>query len=502
VEPHGIRTPARRLLAGAVAALLLVGCTGSSGPDEDRSVAPSSGPATTRTSPRAQGNGQLTAEELREAVTAPAIRRHLDALQEAADRNGGNRAAGTSGYDASVRYVADQLRRAGYRPEIQRFDATTARNRTPPLLELPGMAAALRADEDFRPFAFSGNGEVAAASRPVDLASGAAASTSGCEPSDFAGFPRGGIAVLQRGTCPFRAKAQNAQQAGAAAAVIFDPAQPGALAGTLGGPGISIPVLAATPTVARQLTGANADRQVRVRVDVESRSHPTSNVLAELPGRGDRVVMVGAHLDSVPAGAGINDNASGSATVLELARQLAATRPAATVRFAWWGSEELGLLGSRHYLERLGRADRDRIALYLNLDMVGSRNAERLVYDGGARGAPPGSRVIQQVLTDYLRGQGLAVGTASLGGGSDHAPFAAAGIPVGGLYTGAGEIKSRQEAERFGGTAGQPADPCYHRRCDDLGNLDLTVLDQMADAAAHALATFARDPAPVDRARG
>jgi Zn-dependent M28 family amino/carboxypeptidase len=198
----------------------------------------------------------------------------------------------------------------------------------------------------------------------------------------------------------------------------------------------------------------------------------------------------------------MNDNASGSATVLELARQLAAARPTATVRFAWWGSEELGLLGSRHYLEQLGRADRDRIALYLNLDMVGSRNAQRLVYDGGARGAPPGSQVIQQVLTDHLRGQGLAVGTTSLGGGSDHAPFAAAGIPVGGLYTGAGEVKSRQEAERFGGTAGRPADPCYHRRCDDLDNLDLTVLGQMAGAAAHAVATFARDPALVDRARG
>ena len=502
MEPHGIRALARRLLAGAVAALLLVGCTSSSGPDGSQGAAPSTGPATTQAAPQARGNGRLAPEGLREAVTASAIRRHLDALQEAADRNGGNRAAGTSGYDASVRYVADQLRQAGYRPEIQRFDATTARNRTTPLLELPGAAATLRADQDFRPFAFSGNGEVAAASRPVDLAPGAAASTSGCEPSDFAGFPRGGIAVLQRGTCPFRAKAQNAQQAGAAAAVIFDPGQPGVLAGTLGGPGITIPVLAVTPAVARQLTAANAGQQARVRVDVESRRHPTSNVLAELPGRGDRVVMVGAHLDSVPAGAGMNDNASGSATVLELARQLAATRPAATVRFAWWGSEELGLLGSRHYLEQLGRADRDRISLYLNLDMVGSRNAKRLVYDGSARGAPPGSRVIQQVLTDYLRGQDLAVGTTSLGGGSDHAPFAAAGIPVGGLYTGAGEVKSRQEAEQFGGTAGQPADPCYHRRCDDLRNLDLTVLDQMADAAAHALATFARDPAPVDRARG
>jgi Zn-dependent M28 family amino/carboxypeptidase len=198
----------------------------------------------------------------------------------------------------------------------------------------------------------------------------------------------------------------------------------------------------------------------------------------------------------------MNDNASGSATVLVLARQLSATRPDATVRFAWWGSEELGLLGSRRYVEQLDPAGRDQIALYLNLDMVGSRNVRRLVYDGNDRGAPPGSDVIQQVLTDYLRGQGLAVGTTNLGNGSDHAPFAAAGIPVGGLFTGAGETKSEQEREQFGGTAGEPADSCYHSRCDDLDNLDLTVLDQMADAAAHAVATFAGDTSAVDRARG
>lgn len=503
MEPRGTRALVRRLLAGALAALLLVGCTSSSGSGENQGAPPSRSTATTQPAPRAQAKGQLTADGLRAAVTADAIRRHLDALQQVADRNGGNRAAGTQGYDASVTYVADQLRQAGYRPEIQRFDATTARNRTAPVLELPGAAGGLRADQDFRPFAFSGNGEVAAATRPVDLPSGSGTSTSGCEPNDFAGFPRGTIAVLQRGTCPFRAKAQNAQRAGAAAAVIFDPGQPGVVSGTLGRPGITIPVLAVAPEVARELTGANAGQQARVRVDVETRSHPTSNVLAELAGSGgDRVVMVGAHLDSVAAGPGMNDNASGSAAILELARQLATTRPTATVRFAWWGSEELGLLGSRHYLEQLRPADRDRIALYLNLDMVGSRNVRRLVYDGTARGAPPGSRVIQQVLTDYLRSQDLAVGTTSLGGGSDHAPFAAAGIPVGGLFTGAGEAKSQQDEDQFGGTAGEPADPCYHQRCDDLGNLDLTVLDQMADAAAHAVATFANDTTPVDRARG
>jgi Peptidase family M28 len=134
------------------------------------------------------------------------------------------------------------------------------------------------------------------------------------------------------------------------------------------------------------------------------------------------------------------------------------------------GAEELGLLGSRHYLSGLDRAERDRIALYLNLDMVGSPNFRRLVYDG--EGAPAGSAAIERVLAGYLRGRGL--------------------------FTGAGETKSAQERDAFGGTTGR-GDPCYHDRCDDLDNLNLGVLDQMADAAATAVGTFAHDTAPVDR---
>jgi Zn-dependent M28 family amino/carboxypeptidase len=486
----------RRLLALVVGVSVLAGCTSSSSRDGQDQAGPGAAPTTAAPAPPGPGRGQLSPERLTAAVTAAGIRRHLVALQEAAEDNGGNRAAGTAGYDASIRYVTAQLEAAGYRPRLQRFDATTARNRTTPVLEVPG-AAGPRPGVDFRPFAFSGNGEVAAAARAVDLgASGA--STSGCQPADFAGFPRGGIAVLERGSCTFRVKAENAQRSGAAAAVIFDPvpaAGPGVLSGTLGGPGIAIPVVAATAAVGDRLADAGA-AQVRVRVDVESRSRPTSNLLAELPGAdGDRVVMVGAHLDSVEEGPGINDNASGSAAILEIARQLAGTRPAHTIRFAWWGGEELGLLGSRHYLGELAAADRERMALYLNADMVGSRNFRRLVYDGQAEGAPAGSEVIERVLTEQLRSQGLAVGETSLRGGSDHASFAAAGIPVGGLFTGAGEAKSAREREAFGGTTG-PADPCYHARCDDLDNLDLGVLDQMADAAATAVAVFARDPGP------
>jgi Zn-dependent M28 family amino/carboxypeptidase len=509
--------PSRRLLARVFLVLLalLAGCTpgrseqASSPTTVPPTTTPQGGAATPPGGdPTPRATGSPTPAALRAAVTVAGIRAHLAALQVVADRHGGNRAAGTPGYDASADYVAGQLRAAGYAPQVQRFQAGRFRERSRPVLELASVGgAAPRAGTDYRTFEFSASGEVTAPLHPVDLrlppGPSADSSTSGCEPADFAGLPRGAVALLQRGTCPFRAKVDNAQRAGAAAAVIFNEGQAGRIqvpAGTLGGPGIGLPVLAASFELGRRLAEAGPGQQVRVRTDTESTGRPTSNVVVELPGADPgRVVMAGAHLDSVAAGPGINDNASGSATLLEIARRLAGSRPAHTVRFAWWGAEELGLLGSRHYVGGLNRAERDRIALYLNLDMVSSPNFRRLVYDGDAEGAPAGSAVIERVLADQLRGQKLAVGETSLRGGSDHASFAAVGIPVGGLFTGAGEAKSAQERDAFGGSTG-PADPCYHARCDDLDNLDLGVLDQMADAAATAVATFARDPSPVDRA--
>src|SRR5215211_5580364 len=495
-----------RLLASLLI-VLLAGCTLDRSRQDGAPVGPST-PAPITTAASSAAARSLTPAALRAAVTVKAIRSHLAALQAVADRHGGNRAAGTPGYDASVDYLVGQLRAAGYRPQVQRFQAGRFRERSRLVLELVGTdGTELQGGADYRTFEFSGSGDVTAAVSPVDLrlppGPTADSSTSGCEPADFVGFPRDAVALLQRGTCPFRAKVDNAQRAGAAAAVIFNEGQPGRTEvppGTLGGPGVNLPVVAASLELGRRLAQAGPGQRVRVRTDTESSGVPTSNVLVELPGADPgRVVMAGAHLDSVPAGPGINDNASGSATLLELARQLAGTRPAHTIRFAWWGAEELGLLGSRHYVSGLDRAERGRIALYLNLDMVGSTNFRRLVYDGDAAGAPAGSVVIERVLADQIRGQKLAVGETALSNGSDHASFAAAGVPVGGLFTGANEAKSTQDQAAFGGTTG-PADPCYHDRCDDLGNLDLGVLDQMADAAATAVATFARDTSSVDRA--
>ncbi|MEU1277930.1 M28 family metallopeptidase [Streptomyces sp. NPDC005805] len=207
------------------------------------------------------------------------------------------------------------------------------------------------------------------------------------------------------------------------------------------------------------------------------------NLIADWPG-GDtgQTLMVGAHLDSVSSGAGINDNASGSAAVLEtaLAVSRAQLQPAKHLRFAWWGAEELGLIGSRYYVNNLPAAERAKISGYLNFDMIGSPNPGYFVYDDDP--------VIEQTFKDYFAGLGVPTEIETEGDGrSDHASFKNVGIPVGGLFTGAGRTKSSAQAQKWGGTAGQAFDRCYHSSCDTTANINDTALDRNSDAAAHAI---------------
>ncbi|WP_073221921.1 MULTISPECIES: M28 family metallopeptidase [unclassified Streptomyces] len=210
------------------------------------------------------------------------------------------------------------------------------------------------------------------------------------------------------------------------------------------------------------------------------------NLIADWPG-GDpnKVLMAGAHLDSVSSGAGINDNGSGSAAVLEtaLAVSRAGYQPDKHLRFAWWGAEELGLIGSKYYVNNLPSAERSKLSGYLNFDMIGSPNAGYFVYDDDP--------VIEKTFKDYFAGLGVPTEIETEGDGrSDHAPFKNAGVPVGGLFTGAGYTKSSAQAQKWGGTAGQAFDRCYHSSCDNLSNINDTALDRNSDAAAHAVWTL------------
>jgi aminopeptidase S len=207
------------------------------------------------------------------------------------------------------------------------------------------------------------------------------------------------------------------------------------------------------------------------------------NLIADWPGGDtDHVVMSGSHLDSVSAGPGINDNGSGSAAVLEtaLAVSRAGYQPAKHLRFAWWGAEELGMVGSRNYVNGLSTANRSKISDYLNFDMIASPNPGYFVYDDDP--------TIEKTFKDYFTGLNITTEPETEGDGrSDHAPFKSAGIPVGGLFSGADYIKTAAQKAAWGGTSGKAFDPCYHRSCDTSTNIDDTALDHNSDAIAHAV---------------
>ena len=208
--------------------------------------------------------------------------------------------------------------------------------------------------------------------------------------------------------------------------------------------------------------------------------------------------VVGAHFDSVLAGPGINDNGSGTSTILEIAEELseAGTKPRQKLRFAFWGAEESGLLGSEHYVEQLSNDEVGDLYANLNFDMLGSPNYVRFVYDGDGShtpvAGPAGSGQIEDIFTRYFASQGLASEPTEFSGRSDYGPFIAVGVPAGGLFSGAEGVKTAAQQAVYGGTTGAPYDPCYHQACDTINNVSTKALFELGDAAAHATLTLAR----------
>jgi Zn-dependent M28 family amino/carboxypeptidase len=453
-----------------------------------------------------------TSSTLRNAVRVDAIMEHERAFQKIANSNGHTRVSGTAGYDASAEYVAGKLRAAGYVVTLQPF--------TYPFFQEVGESTFKRVSPNSLVYArgneydvidYSGAGEVTGLVVPTNDVqippSPTPGSTSGCEATDFAGFPAGSVALIQRGTCTFGEKVKNAEAAGAIAAIIFNEGQEGrtrVIKGRLGAPA-KIAAVGTTFDIGAEFykmatTGQNPTVHIVTQTVSENRN--TANVIADTKtGRTDRTLMVGGHLDSVPEGPGINDNGSGTASILEIALQMKKLniKPTNHVRFAFWGAEESGLFGSQHYVSQLDGAQREDIALYLNFDMIGSPNFVRFVYDGdgsepGAVPGPDGSGTIEKVFLNYFASKKLATEPTPLGGRSDYQPFIQAGIPAGGLFSGAEGIKTPEQAVIYGGTAGSAFDACYHQECDTITNLNKRSINQLADGAAHATLTFAQTP--------
>jgi Zn-dependent M28 family amino/carboxypeptidase len=458
-----------------------------------------------------------TYPKLLECIRLSEVREHQAALQAIADENDGNRFSGFAGYDASVDYVVDTLEAAGYDPEVQSFDYLAFEVVGPSALQqIAPNAITYVEGVDFGAITQSDPGDVTAAVTAVDLQLGLGnTSTSGCQAADFAGFPAGNIALLQRGDCTFEIKAENAAAAGAVGIVIFNqgntaaPDRNNIPAVTLTANNTSgIPVIGTTYALGVTLSNT-AGLRMRVFANTLRQTLPTYNVIAEKPGvNDDNVVMAGAHLDSVLAGPGINDNGSGSAAILEVAEQVAKLSTQNTLRFAWWGAEESGLVGSTNYVNGLSQAERDRIALYLNFDMVGSPNYIFMTQDADESSftapvaVPEGSVEIEDLLESFYTLRGEPYDDAAFDGRSDYQAFILNDIPAGGLFTGAEVPKTAEQQSIWGGTTGAQFDPCYHAACDTFANNNDHALAVNADAIAFAILTYAYSTESVNGVPG
>jgi Zn-dependent M28 family amino/carboxypeptidase len=392
-----------------------------------------------------------SSEKLRKSVTLAGLTEHLENLQAIADANDGTRATGTPGYEASVDYVVERLTKAGYDVELDPFNYPTWEENAPSTLTFGSTTYTSANATDMITFGFSPSGSLSnVAVVPVDIvihSDPVSRSTSGCEDTDFTSSVVGKIALIQRGTCPFVQKLANAEEAGAVGVVLFNEGNTPARQAPsfIEAPtDLGIPAVYVNYAIGKALYDAfQAGQAPAVSLTVDATTTPRffDNVIAySRTGDPDNTVMLGAHLDSVEEGPGVNDNGSGSATLLETAEAMAKLAKNKNkgalenrVAFAFWGAEEAGLVGSISFVEHLSQAERDDIMANLNFDMLASPNFARLVYDGdgssfGVAG-PDGSDVIEHVFNDYFESQGLAYEATEFSGRSDYGPFIEAGIP-------------------------------------------------------------------------
>ncbi|KAL8652095.1 MAG: hypothetical protein Q9210_002887 [Variospora velana] len=411
-----------------------------------------------------------------------------------------NRVFGSPGHNATVNYLYDQVTALGdyYTVEIQPFVELYSAGSAS--LSVSGDAL------DAGIFTYSPAGKF---TEPL-----AAVANFGCNATDYPALT-GKIALISRGSCEFGLKSALAGAAGADAAVIYNNVNGTTLTGTLGAPprpeGPYVPTAGISLEEGTALRdqingGANVTADLNVISVMENRT--TYNVIAQTKG-GDpnNVLVMTAHTDSVDAGPGINDNGSGTIGLLEVAIQLAKFSVNNAIRFVWVSAEEFGLLGSEFYVSSLSDAERARIRLDLNFDMIASPNFKYGIYDGDGSAfnvtGAPGSAEAEKLFQDYFTNDaGLKYVEDEFSGRSDYAAFQEVGIAAGGLFTGAEGIKTPEEQVLFGGQAGVAYDENYHEAGDTVANLNMDAFIQNAKAIAHATATYARSFASLPPSNG
>ncbi|GAA4493698.1 M28 family metallopeptidase [Actinoallomurus oryzae] len=446
------------------------------------------------------------ADHLAKTTSGQQALAHLRVFERIADEDGGQRATATPGFAASARYVTEQLTAAGYRVKSQTvpyrqfvFDAESGRETAPHARTIRTLML------DGSPVTPEGG-----LTAPLVLAPVKADGTSGCTAADYDGLPvRGAIVLTPRSSCGYANQQKVIAGLGGLAMLMYlpvpDPENIYRLH-VFTPSDFTIPSATISPAQAGQLSADAAQHPVTFHLELRGHvaDKKTVNLFAETRGgSADHIVMAGAHLDSVPEGPGIDDNASSVAALLATAKRLAPfqNRVRDKVRFAFWGAEEQVDVGSDYYVEHLSSAERAAIDLYENFELIASPNFARFLIDGDVPEAP-GSATVTKVFEQYFTRAGLPFETEPVTGvGSDQAPFVTAGIAVGGMDMGTIGLKTPEEAAMFGGQAGQQYDHCYHQTCDRVANLSLQALDENVPAIAWTIGRFAMDTSDVRQAK-
>ncbi|EME48633.1 hypothetical protein DOTSEDRAFT_119156, partial [Dothistroma septosporum NZE10] len=318
----------------------------------------------------------------------------------------------------------------------------------------------------------------------------------GCSVEDYPEGLKDNIAFVERGKCSFGDKSKLAGKAGAVAAVIYNN-ENGTLHGTMGTPDtdhiatFGISAEEAAPTLKKLKAGKAVD--AIAYIDAEVQTIKTLNVVAQTAsGDPDNCVLLGAHSDSVPEGPGINDDGSGTLSLLEVATHLTNFKVNNCVRFCWWAAEEEGLVGSDFYAASLAPEENSKVRLFMDYDMMGSPNYAYQIYNATNAENPVGSEELRDLYVAWYEAHDLSYSFIPFDGRSDYDGFIRAGIPAGGIATGAEGIKTKEEAKAFGGEAGEWYDPCYHQLCDDVGNVNVTAWEINTKLIAHSVATYAK----------
>jgi Zn-dependent M28 family amino/carboxypeptidase len=453
------------------------------------------------------GLAVVNTENIAERIQGEEIFQLLNDLQDIGNNHGNSRSV-LNGYNASAEYVFNKLSDNGYEPQRQYFTVPVFENLHPGEAvfkvtygnDIDGQISFIE-KSDFNVMIYSGSCDSCDGNLQIieeaDI-------NYGCDDNWDIPEINGSIVLMafnsSKGGCSLYQKAKNAHEAGAIA-VIFgrDPGDqnvpPGSRVYEMNSESgqistVDIPLIGVTGSVRQTLTSMNSPVIISIETYTTVTQATTYNVLARSKGKSSSTIVVGSHLDSVPAGPGINDNGSGSMANLQLAIEIArwGTEPINQILFAWWGAEELGLFGSYYFVSQLNETQ-DDIALNINLDMIASPNYIRGIYNGTSTNETivTASTTIQNLLIKYFNENDLAHDIVPFSGGSDYKPFLDVNIPAGGLFTGAGGLKTQEQFDKYGGLQNAPFDPCYHLACDKADNVNQDVFVEMTRSFASAV---------------